>query len=422
MPSPRRFYICTLCFLGLLVATCDRVNIAVAAPSIMRERGWNTGQMGLALSAFYAGYVAFMVPSGIWTDRFGPKRSFAWGVSWWSTFTALTPVASALTGLCTVRALMGAGESATIPSIGAMLARWFAPREYSRASALAWSGGYAGSVLAFPVASVILSGWGWRAIFYVFAGLGLLWLVLWWRIASDGVDSGSTSENVEIGGTASTGSPIQPPRTIPWKQILSSPAAWAIFLLHFSSNWFTYFLMSWLPTYLRLSRHFSITNMAIGSALPFTCALVGTNVWGTCIDWLSVNHDRTRVNKFFLLLFFGAAIILISLHWVSSPLGVVFLLCLAALLMTGATPVFASGALDLMPNSAGTFAGMQNTVANLSGVLAPAMTGYLAAKIGWAAAFAATASACCLGIVAYAIMGSATPIVARNAGNEPGRD
>lgn len=397
MPSPRRFYICVLCFLGLLIATCDRVNISVAAPSIMREHGWNTGQMGLALSAFYVGYVAFMVPSGIWTDRFGPKRSFAWGVSWWSIFTALTPVASALTGLSAVRTLMGAGESATIPSIGAMLARWFPPREYSRASALAWSGGYAGSVLAFPLASVILSGWGWRAIFYVFAGLGLLWLALWWRIASDGVNAGSIPVNVESDGTT-------------WKLILASPPAWAVFLLHFSSNWFTYFLMSWLPTYLRLSRHFSITNMAVGSALPFVCALVGTNVWGICIDWLSVNHHRTRVNKFFLLFFVGAAIILILLQWVSSPIAVVFLLCLAALLMTGATPVFASGALDLMPSAAGTFAGMQNTVANLSGVLAPMITGYIAARFSWAAAFTATAGACCVGIVAYALMGSATPI------------
>lgn len=377
----------------------------------MREHGWDTGQMGFALSAFYLGYVAFMVPSGIWTDRFGPKRSFAWGVSWWSIFTALTPLASALTGLCTIRTLMGAGESATIPSIGAMLARWFPTREYSRASALAWSGGYAGSVLAFPLASVILSRWGWRAIFYVFAALGLLWLAFWWRIASDGAEGGSIPENVGTDGTTSVELRLQLRRTTPWKLILSSPRAWAVFLLHFSSNWFSYFLMSWLPTYLRLSRHFSITNMAIGSALPFICALVGTNVWGVCIDWLSANHERTRVNKFFLLLFLGAAIILISLHWVSSPLCVVSLLCLAALLMTGATPVFASGALDLMPSSAGTFAGMQNTVANLSGVLAPAITGYLAARVSWAAAFTATACACCLGIVAYALMGSATPIM-----------
>ena len=50
--GPKRFEISVLCFFGLMIATCDRVNIAVAAPSIMREYGWNATQMGWALSAF----------------------------------------------------------------------------------------------------------------------------------------------------------------------------------------------------------------------------------------------------------------------------------------------------------------------------------------------------------------------------------
>jgi MFS family permease len=135
-----------------LIATCDRVNIAVAAPSIMREYGWNTTQMGWALSAFYFGYVFFMIPSGILADLWGPKKTFGWAVGCWSLFTALTPLPRGLGALCGLRALMGVGESATVPSIGAVLARWFPPAEYSRASGFAWSGGYAGSVLAFPLA------------------------------------------------------------------------------------------------------------------------------------------------------------------------------------------------------------------------------------------------------------------------------
>ncbi len=184
-PWPKRLDISLLCFFGLLIATCDRVNIAVAAPSIMYEHGWNTAQMGWALSAFFLGYVIFMIPSGIRADRSGPKRAFACGVSCWSIFTALTPVPKTLVGLSIIRALMGVGESATVPSIGAILARWFPPQEYSRASGFAWSGGYAGSVLAFPLASVILHLWGWQPIFYVFAAFGLLWLLFWWWGVSD---------------------------------------------------------------------------------------------------------------------------------------------------------------------------------------------------------------------------------------------
>ena len=91
LPWPKRIDLSLLCFFGLLIATCDRINIAVAAPAIMREYGWDTTQMGWALSGFYIGYVAFMVPAGILADRCGPKRAYAVGVGWWSVFTALTP-------------------------------------------------------------------------------------------------------------------------------------------------------------------------------------------------------------------------------------------------------------------------------------------------------------------------------------------
>lgn len=404
---PKRFEISFLCFFGLMIATCDRVNIAVAAPSIMREYGWNTTQMGWAFSAFYVGYVAFMIPSGVLADRWGPKRTFAGAVGTWSLFTALTPLPHALWSLSGLRALMGVGESATVPSIGAMLARWFPPVEYSRASGFAWSGGYAGSVLAFPLASLVLRYWGWRAIFYVFAGLGAIWLFFWWRDASNLPENCPSMHAKEREYIVSLRPRLEVRPEIPWKLILGAPAAWAVFLLHFSSNWFTYFLTSWLPTYLQQVRHFSIKNMAVASALPFLCALLGSNVSGFFIDRLSLTHNRTRISKLFLLSFGGAAVILALLYRVSSPVAVVFLLCMAAFLMTGATPVYASGALNLVPRSAGSFVGVQNTIANLSGVLAPVITGYLAAKYSWTAAFSATAAVCCIGVLAYILMGKA---------------
>src|SRR5207248_6947533 len=70
------------------------VNMAVAAPFIMRDYGWSLARMGWVLSLFYVGYVAFMIPAGILADRWGPKRVFAWGVAWWSLFTYTDPVSA----------------------------------------------------------------------------------------------------------------------------------------------------------------------------------------------------------------------------------------------------------------------------------------------------------------------------------------
>jgi sugar phosphate permease len=407
LPWPKRGDVAILCFLGLLVATCDRANISVAAPAIMREYGWGTTKMGAVFSAFYISYISFMVPAGIFADRLGPKRVFAFGMACWSAFTALTSLPRSLTLLLTVRACMGAGESATLPAMNAILARWFPPNEYSRTTALSWSGGYAGVILAFPLASLILRDYGWRTIFYVFGGLGAVWLVLWYKAAHDRPEDCPNIDCSELEVICSSRPPVSGRRPIPWSLIVQSPQAWAVFALHFSSNWFTYFLISWLPTYLLVDRHFSLSKMAWGSSLPFVCALGGTNVFGHMIDRMSRRRSRTRVSKMFLLSFAAAAGILMLISKVTSPSAIVILLCIAAALMTGATPVYASGSLDLVPSFAGSFVGVQNSIANLSGVLAPVITGYLAASKGWSAAFSCTAAVSVFGIAFYLLVGKA---------------
>ncbi|HLJ85219.1 MAG TPA: MFS transporter [Candidatus Angelobacter sp.] len=407
LPWPKRLDVSLLCFLGLFVATCDRANISVAAPSMMKEYGWDITTMGWVLSTFYVGYMGFMIPAGVLADRFGPKRIFALAMASWSSFTALTSLPRSLGVLGIVRTFMGIGESATIPSINAILARWFPPEEYSRTAGFTWSGGYGGIILAFPLASLILKFLGWRMIFYLFATLGGLWLIFWLKAIYDQPEDCPTISRAEMELIRSSRPQIKGDEPIPWSVILHTPEAWAVFALHFSSNWFTYFLMSWLPTYLVIGRHFSLRQMALGSALPFLCALCGTNLFGYLIDRVSRSSSRTHVNKTFLLPFACAAGILIVISKVSSSSVVVPLLCISATLMTSATPVFASGSLDLVPGSAGSFVGVQNSIANLSGVLAPVITGYLATSTGWMAAFSCTAAVCAFGITCYWLMGKA---------------
>lgn len=122
--------------------------------------------------------------------------------------------------------------------------------------------------------------------------------------------------------------------------------------------------------------------MALGSTLPFLCAFSATNLFGHLIDGMSKGHNRTRVNKLFVIPFARAAGLLVVISKSSGPLAIVLLLCASSTLMTSATPVYASGSLDLLPGFAGTFVDTQNLIASLVGVLTLAVTGYLAATTG----------------------------------------
>jgi len=134
LPWPKRIDVALLAFVAMVISLADRINIAVAAPILMKERGWDTVQMGWVLSGFFIGYALLMVPVGIIADRFSPKWVLCFSVAWWSLLTAFTPLPRSLIGMVIVRILVGLGQSGVIPCINSILVRWFPRHEYSRAA------------------------------------------------------------------------------------------------------------------------------------------------------------------------------------------------------------------------------------------------------------------------------------------------
>ena len=411
LPWPKRLDVAILAFIALVIAYCDRVNISVAAPSMMREYGWDTAGMGWVLSGFFAGYALMMIPAGILADRFGPKRVFAVAMAWWSILTAFTPLPRSLGALTAMRVFMGAGESGTFPSMNGILVRWFPRQEYSRVTGFCWSGGYAGSIVGVPLGSLILATLGWRAIFWIFAAIGIIWVPVWYRSVTDQPEQSPAVTDAELAYIRAARPEIRTAERVPWGRILSIPAFWGLFALHFSSNWFAYVMISWLPTYLLTAKGFSLSSMALGAALPYICALLASNGFGALIDRLSVGRNRTRVRKLFLIPYALSAVALLLVPQASTPRGTVMMLCLAMAFLTAATPVYSSNSLDLAPRYAATVVGVQACIANFAGVLAPVAIGYVARSGGWSMAFALTAAITGAGILAFALMGTAERVI-----------
>jgi sugar phosphate permease len=410
LPWPKRWDIAILCFLAQIIGYCDRVNMSVAAPALMRERHWDTVQMGWVFTAFFIGYTLSMIPIGICMDRYGAKLLLAAGVIWWSIFTALTPIPRSLLAMSATRCAMGVGESGILPATNALLVRWFPRQEYSRASGLCWSGGYAGSIIAFPLASAIGSLWGWRSIFYAFASLALLLAPLLVVNTSNTPEENSSVSPEETAYIVRNRPALSNRNPVSWYTLLRARAVWALFLLHFSSNWFIYVLVSWLPTYLILAHHFSINGMAFGASLPFMAALAGTNLFAHMIDRISLKAGRTRVHQSFVALYALGSLFLLGACLISDRFLTVLLLSVAAFFVTAATPVYSSNSLYLAARYAGTLASMQNCFANFAGILAPIVTGYIARAFGWTVVFVVVALVTAIGITAFYTFGTTEPL------------
>jgi sugar phosphate permease len=258
---------------------------------------------------------------------------------------------------------------------------------------------------------VLLATLGWRSVFLIFAIIGLAWVPLWQRAVTNQPEQSPTIGEAELAYIRASRPDIRKAEQVPWSRILRIPAFWALFTLHFSSNWFAYVMISWLPTYLLTVKGFSLSKMAIGATLPYICALVATNGFGLMIDHFSVGRNRTRIRKLFLIPYAFSAVALVLVPLAPTPQTTVAMLCLAMAFLTSATPIYSSNSLDLAPRFAATVVGVQACIANLAGILAPVAIGYVARSGGWSMAFALTAAIIGLGILSFALFGSAEQVI-----------
>ena len=107
----------------------------------------------------------------------------ALAVLMWSLATLLTPSAAKLgvTSLIAARVTMGLGEGPAFPAIHSMIARSVPKASQSTAVGVVTAASYFGTAAAFASCPYLMTqGDGsWESVFYVFGGLGLLFLPAW---------------------------------------------------------------------------------------------------------------------------------------------------------------------------------------------------------------------------------------------------
>lgn len=103
----------SLIWLLQFVNYLDRINISIAAPSMMQDLHITPSLFGLVLAAFTFGYAIMQIPGGWLSDRVGSRAMLIASPLVWSIFTGLTGFASSVSALISVRVMFGLGEGAS---------------------------------------------------------------------------------------------------------------------------------------------------------------------------------------------------------------------------------------------------------------------------------------------------------------------
>lgn len=374
---PKRLNMVVLFFTCNLICYMDRINIAVTAPVIMKELGWNEAALGIILSSFFWGYTLLQIPGGWLADRYGGKKVLGAGVLWWSFFTMITPLAKTAGSMAVFRTLMGLGEGVNFPAIQSLSSRWIPAGERSRVMGFILSGISVGNILAFPLATWIMVAWGWPFVFYIFGLLGFFWLAFWPWCAANRPEEHSTIHPRELAYIRDNRPEIAPLEKIPWKLLLSNVHVWALVANHFCVSWGFFMFLTWLPTYLVKAHGFSIKEMGLYSMLPYVAMVIGSNGAGWLADYCIRRTGKiTSIRKIFhTISLVSASVFLILLAQADSKPLVILLITLALgmLSITGSTT--GPNALDIGPRYAGIIMGMQTTAGNIAGVIVPVVVG-----------------------------------------------
>jgi len=407
MNWPPRYTILLLLFLLSLVNYIDRVNISLTAPVMMPELGWDTAWFGVVFSAFTCGYAIFMIPSGLLADTRSPKMLLAAACFGWSFFTLLTPLGQhTFLLMLGFRFLVGMFEAVSLPAATVINSRWVSKHELGIAQMISLSGIYAGQLIAYPIATWIITHFSWQDVFYFNAAVGFLWIAIWLWYGAD------TPPGSVPAPAATVSSPTQKAK-IPLGALLANPAVLALAVAYFFWAYGLAMVVAWLPTYLVQGRGFTLQQMGWVGMLPVAGGLVGVLGGGALSDWLikrGVSLMWARKGIPALMIACSAPFLALAAV-IPSPLHAVFAFAMFQLLTTLGLVAFWSIPVEMNARLAGSIASIMNFGGNFGGFFSPMVAGYLVKQTGdWALPFYTAAVGCLVGAVVLAALVPVQPV------------
>ena len=378
-----------LLVLSGLLNYIDRSNLSIGATDVQADLHLSTYQLGVLLSAFFWTYALSQLfyIAGWMVDRFNVCWVLFAGVALWSISTGASGLVGSLGALFTLRLLLGAGESVAYPSYSRILVNCLPEHHRGFSNAAIDAGTKLGPAAGALLGGVLIPRLGWRTFFIVLGVAGGLWALVWilWMPKSNRLKSGTRAD-------------------LHFAPLLRQPALWWTAVGLFCSNYFWYFLITWLPPYLERERHFPKEKMAVFSALAYLAIAISSVASGWLSDrWIARGGSPTVVRKTFAGCGLGFSTVLVAVQ-VAGDANRAMALLLVASLAFGmySSNVFAITQTLAGPSAAGRWTALQNGFGNLAGVAAPWFTGYVTERSGtFFLAFLAAAVAVTISLGAY---------------------
>jgi EmrB/QacA subfamily drug resistance transporter len=166
MGQPRGRRVLAATVLGSGVALLDTTIVNVALPTIGRELDAEFSGLQWTVNGYILTLASLILLGGALGDRYGRRRVFVFGVTWFALASALCAAAPTIELLVGARLLQGVGAALLTPGSLALISTSFRREDRGRAIG-AWSGLTGVAAAAGPLLGGLLVEVSWRLVFLV---------------------------------------------------------------------------------------------------------------------------------------------------------------------------------------------------------------------------------------------------------------
>src|SRR3954471_17661350 len=175
-PRRRRSILAVVC-LALMMVVSAVSGLNVALPDLAVQTGASQTELTWIVDAYTLAFVGLLLPLGAAGDRFGRKGVLLFGIVTFGLGAGLAMTTSDPSTLIGLRALMGIGAAAVMPTTLSVITTSFPPEERGRAVGV-WVGvAGGGAVLGLVASGILLEFFAWNSFFGLNVALAAIGLV-----------------------------------------------------------------------------------------------------------------------------------------------------------------------------------------------------------------------------------------------------
>ena len=203
LATARGRWVLTATVMGSSMAMLDGSVVGIAQPAIGREFHAPIAGLQWISVGYLLSLAGLLLLSGALNDRYGRRRVFLIGVTWFALASMVCAIAPNIGLLIAARILQGVGGALLTPGSLAILEASFAPAERGRVIG-AWSGlGALASAIGPPLGGFLISAVSWRLIFLINAPVAVAVVLISLRHVPESRDPDATG-SIDIAGSALT--------------------------------------------------------------------------------------------------------------------------------------------------------------------------------------------------------------------------